>query len=94
LITEAERGEAMAEIMTPMGLFLMGFFIMFLGMIILFVAALLQGERGISGAAIIYIGPIPILIGAGPHASIALLFAVIMTIVGFIVFFWLRKTKA
>lgn len=78
----------------PLRLFLIGFFLMFLGVIVLIVAAVLQGDTSVSGGLIILIGPIPIILGAGPHASLALLLAVILTIVGFIVFFWLRKTKA
>jgi len=75
-------------------LFFLGFFLMFVGIVVLIVAAALQGDASASGALIIFIGPIPIVLGAGPHAFLALLFAVILTIVGFVVFFWLRKTKA
>jgi len=60
----------------------------------LFVAAVLQGDLSASFASVIFIGPIPIVFGAGPNVSLALLLAVILTIVGFVVFFWLRKTKA
>jgi len=75
-------------------LFLVGFFLMFAGVVVLIVATALQGGAGASGGLVIFIGPIPIILGAGPHASLALLLAVILTIVGFVVFFWLRKTKA
>jgi len=78
----------------PLKLFLIGFFLMFLGAIVLIVAAVLQGDTSVSMGSVVFIGPIPIILGAGPHASLALLLAVILTIVGFVVFFWLRKTKA
>jgi len=78
----------------PLRLFLIGFFLMFAGIVVLIVAAVLQGDMSASGALIIFIGPIPIILGAGSNASFALLLAVILTIVGFVVFFWLRKTKA
>jgi len=79
---------------TPMWLFLIGFFLMFVGVVVLIVAAALQGDTSASFASVIFIGPIPIILGAGPHALLALLLAVILTIFGFVVFFWLRKTKA
>jgi len=75
-------------------LFFLGFFLTFAGVVVLIVAAALQGGANASGALVIFIGPFPIILGAGPHASLALLLAVILTIVGFVMFFWLRKTKA
>jgi uncharacterized membrane protein len=75
-------------------LFFLGFFLMFVGVIVLIVAAALQGGASASGTLVIFIGPVPIILGAGSNASLALLFAVILTIVGFVVFFWLRKTRA
>jgi len=78
----------------PLRLFLVGFFLMFLGVIVLFVAAALQGDTDVSVGSVVFIGPIPIILGAGPNASFALLLALILTIVGFVAFFWLRKTKA
>jgi len=77
----------------PLRLFLLGFFLMFVGVVFLIVAAALQGDTSVSGGLLVFIGPIPIFLGAGPHASLALLLALILTIVGFVVFFWLRKTK-
>jgi len=77
----------------PLRLFLLGFFLMLVGVVFLIAAAALQGNANASGALVIFIGPIPIVLGAGPHASLALLLAVILTIVGFVLFFWLRKTK-
>jgi len=77
----------------PFKLFLLGFSLMFVGMIVLFVAAALQGEGTASGALVIFVGPIPVILAAGPHASLALLIAFILTIIGFAVFFWLRKIR-
>jgi len=75
-------------------LFVLGFFLMCVGVLFLIAAAVLQGDTSVSAGLIVFIGPIPIVLGAGPHASLALLLAVILTIVGFIVFFWLRRTRA
>ncbi len=68
-----------------------GFILMFAGIIVLIVASAIQGNMNISGGGIVFIGPIPVIFGAGPHAFIAILLAAIMTIVGFLVFFWLRR---
>jgi len=75
-------------------LFFLGFFLMLAGIIVLFFAAALQEGVSASFASVIFIGPIPIILGSGPQASLALLLAVILAIVGCVVFFWLRKTKA
>lgn len=78
----------------PMWLFLTGFSLMFVGVVVLIVATVLHGDASGSFASVIFIGPIPIILGAGPHTLLALLLTVILTIFGFVVFFWLRKTKA
>jgi len=90
--TQAEEENLMSA--TFFKLFFLGFFLMFVGVIVLIVAAALQGGASASGTLVIFIGPVPIILGAGSNASLALLFAVILTIVGFVVFFWLRKTRA
>jgi uncharacterized protein (TIGR00304 family) len=68
-----------------------GFVLMFTGIIILIAASVLQGNMDISGGGIVFIGPIPIIFGVGPNAYLAILLAAILTIIGFLVFFWLRK---
>jgi len=75
-------------------LFLVGFFLMFVGIIVLIVAAALQGDTSLSVGSVVFIGPFPVILGAGSYAFFAVVLAVILTIVGFVVFFWLRKTKA
>jgi len=75
-------------------LFFLGFFLMLTGVVVLFFAAGLQGGVSASGALIIYVGPIPIILGAGPNVFFALVLATILTIVGFVVLFLLRRTKA
>ena len=78
----------------PMKLFLLGFLLMFAGVVVLIFATALQEDASASGALVIFVGPIPIVLGAGPHAFFAILLALILTVVGFAVFFLLRKTKA
>ena len=78
---------------TPVWLFLVGFALMFVGVSILFVAATLQGNVDISGGGVIFVGPIPVIFGAGSHAYLVIFLAAVLTIIGFIVFFLMRKTR-
>jgi len=88
-MAETEVHEAMSSL--PLNLFLIGLFLMFAGVIVLVVSALLGGDGTVSGGAIIFVGPIPIVLGAGPHAFLAIVVAAVLTVIGFIVFLWMRR---
>jgi uncharacterized membrane protein len=45
---------------------LLGFLLTFVGIIVTIIAAFLKDESTVSGDIIIIIGPIPIILGAGP----------------------------
>ena len=85
--TEQEPGQASL----PMKLLLIGFFLMFAGAVALMASALLGDDANVSGGAIIFVGPIPIIFGAGPDAFLAIILAAVLTIIGFILFFLMRK---
>jgi len=89
-----EPGEHESTSNVPLKLFLAGFILMFAGVVVLMASALLSGDGAVSGGAIIFIGPIPIVLGAGPYAPLAIVLAAVLTIIGFIVFFWMRKQAA
>jgi len=76
---------------TPFRLFFLGFLLMFVGILVLIAASVLQGGASFSVGSVIYIGPIPIVLGAGPYSFFTILLAVVLTIIGFVVFFWMRK---
>ena len=76
---------------TPMKLFFVGFLLTFIGFIVLIISTVLQENSSVSGGLIIFVGPIPIILGSGPYAVFAILLVVILTIIGFIMFFLLRK---
>jgi uncharacterized membrane protein len=59
-------------------------------MILIMITAVLYGTSANFGA-IIFIGPIPIVLGAGPDSIWAIIIAVAGTIVGVILFLLLRK---
>lgn len=71
-------------------LFIIGFFITFVGIIILIVAAVLSNGSTNFGA-LIFIGPFPIVVGAGPQATWMVLFAIILAILSIIMFLISRK---
>lgn len=75
---------------TPLKLFLLGFLLIFIGTILLTLTAVLSGTSANFGA-IIFIGPIPIVLSAGPNSNWMIILAVAVTIVGAILFLLLRK---
>jgi uncharacterized membrane protein len=72
-------------------LLLAGFVLVFVGVVVVLVATVLSASGSVSGGAIIFIGPFPIVIGAGPDAAWLVLFSVIFTVLGVVVFFVLRR---
>ncbi len=44
--------------------------------------------------AVIFIGPIPIVLGAGPYSGLAVILAVALTLAGLMLFFVLRKRRS
>jgi len=73
-------------------LFILGFFLIFIGMVILIVAALISGSTE-SFSFFVIIGFIPIVFGAGQDLFWPLLFAIILTVlsIGFFIILWKRK---
>ena len=71
-------------------LFMLGFFIVLLGIVILAVATLSSGGSTSYGG-VIFIGPIPIVFGVVPPAVWLILFAIVLAAVSVIVFLLTRK---
>lgn len=71
-------------------LFIIGFFIIFTGIMILMVAAVFSGDS-VNFGALIFIGPFPIVVGVGPEAALMVLFAIILAVFGIIMFLMLRR---
>jgi len=74
----------------PLKLFLVGFFLIFIGMIFIMITAVLSGAPTTFGT-IIFVGPVPIILGAGPYSLWAIVLAVAITVLGIILFFTLRR---
>ncbi|RLI47276.1 hypothetical protein DRO69_01085 [Candidatus Bathyarchaeota archaeon] len=75
---------------TPLKLFLLGFLLIFIGMTLIITATALSGTST-NFSAIVFIGPIPIVLGAGPNAIWMIILAVAVTIIGVILFLLSRK---
>ncbi|MEM0095537.1 MAG: hypothetical protein QW660_02730 [Candidatus Bathyarchaeia archaeon] len=74
-------------------LFFAGFIVIVLGIVFLTVAAFLSGAGDLSVGGFVWIFPFfPIVFGAGPEAHWLVLFAVILAVLGVIVFFVFWKT--
>jgi uncharacterized membrane protein len=67
------------------------FFIIFLGIIILMVATTLYGEDSANFGGVIFIWFIPIVFGAGPQATLMIIFAIILAVLSIIMFLILRR---
>jgi len=72
-------------------LFILGFFIFFLGVMILVVAAVIYGGGSANFGAVIFIGPFPIVIGAGPEATWMVLFGIILAVLSVVMFVIMRR---
>jgi len=79
-----------ARVSRVLVLFMLGLFIVLLGIVILAVATLASGGSASYGG-VIFIGPIPIVFGAGPQATWLILFAIVLAALSIIVFLLTRK---
>ncbi|RLI41652.1 hypothetical protein DRO59_06365 [Candidatus Bathyarchaeota archaeon] len=73
-------------------LFIIGFFIIFIGITFLVAAALFSGGQ-VNFGALIFIGPFPIVIGAGPEAVWMILFAVVLSVLSIVIFLVFYKRR-
>ena len=71
-------------------LFFIAFAIIFVGMILMTIGSLTNIPSA-GGGAVILIGPIPIIIGAGPYSIVTIGLAAVLTILAIVYFLLLRK---
>ena len=71
-------------------LLILGFVLVVVGMAVILVAAVLGGGSA-SGGVVIFIGPFPIVIGAGPDVSWIVLFSVILAVLSVVMFLVLNR---
>ena len=75
-------------------LLIMGFFLVFLGIIILMVAAMLYGDGSANFGGVIFIWFFPIVFGSSVEASLMIIFAIILAVLSVIMFLILRRETA
>jgi uncharacterized membrane protein len=74
-----------------LGLLMLGFFMALVGIVILMVATALYGQSSTSVGVVVFIGPIPIVVGAGPQVTWMVLFAIILAVLSVIMYLIMRK---
>jgi uncharacterized membrane protein len=72
-------------------LLITGFVLVFVGIAVIFVAAVLYSGGSASAGAVIFIGPFPIVIGAGPDVTWIVLFSIIITVLSIVVFLVMNR---
>jgi len=75
-----------------MKIFIFSFLLIFIGMVILMIAALISGLTD-SFSFLLLIGPIPIVFGTGQYTFWTVVLAIIITIISIVFFIILRKQK-
>jgi uncharacterized membrane protein len=71
-------------------LLILGFILVFVGITIVLVASMLLGGSASFGA-VIFIGPFPIVIGAGPEATLLVLLGIILAVVSVVMLLVMRR---
>jgi uncharacterized membrane protein len=75
-------------------LLFLGFILVVVGVAVILVASVLYGGGSVSGGAVIFIGPFPIVIGAGPDVTWIVFFSIILAVLSVVVFLVMnRKMK-
>jgi uncharacterized membrane protein len=73
---------------------ILGFILVFVGIIVVSVAVVLYGGGSANFGGVIFIGPFPIVIGAGPDAALMILLGIILAVLSVIMFLVMsRKIK-
>jgi uncharacterized membrane protein len=85
-----ETAEEGVTVSSRLFLFLV-FVLVFVGIIVILIAAVLYGGGSASAGAVIFIGPFPIVIGAGPDVTLIVLFSIILAVLSVVVFLVMNR---
>lgn len=91
---EKSQETAEEEITVSSRLFLfliLGFVLVFVGIIVILIAVVLYGSGSANVGAVIFIGPFPIVIGAGPDVTWMILFSIILAVLSIVVFLVMNR---
>ncbi len=92
---EDENREAVEEGITVSNRFflllMLGFALVIVGIAVLLVASVLYEGGSVSAGGVIFIGPFPIVFGAGPDVMWLVLFSIILAVLSVVVFFVMNR---
>jgi uncharacterized membrane protein len=87
-----ETAEEGVTVSSRLLLFLvLGFVLVFVGIIVILIASVLYGGSSASAGAVIFIGPFPIVIGAGSDVTLIVLFSIILAVLSVVVFLVMNR---
>jgi uncharacterized membrane protein len=87
-----ETAEEGITVSSRLFLFLiLGFVLVFIGIIVILIAVVLYGGSSANVGAVIFIGPFPIVIGAGPDVTWIVLFSIILAVLSVAVFLVMNR---
>ena len=69
----------------------LGVVFVFVGIAIVLAAAVIYGGNSASFGAVVFIGPFPIVIGAGPNTALLVLFGIILAVLSVIMFLLMSR---
>jgi len=72
-------------------LLISGFVLVFVGIAVILIASVLHSGGSASGGVVIFIGPFPIVISAGPDVTLIVLFSIILAVVSVVVFLVMNR---
>jgi uncharacterized membrane protein len=72
---------------------ILGLILVFAGIIVILVATVFYGGGASSFGGVIFIGPFPIVIGAGPEAVLMVLFGVILAVLSVIMLLVMSRRR-
>jgi uncharacterized membrane protein len=87
-----ETAEEGITVSSRLFLFLiLGFALVVVGIIVILISTVLYGGGSASAGAVIFIGPFPIVIGAGPDVTWIVLFSIILVVLSVVVFLVMNR---
>lgn len=90
----SQNYSAPSQFSTVTWLFFVAFAAIFIGVLLIAFGSL-AGQNGVSGGAVILIGPIPIILGNGPYSLWLIVVAAVVTIASLVFFlFFLFRRRA
>lgn len=75
----------------PLCFLLIGIVLIIAGIMIITFTAALNGGGSATAGIVIFVGPFPIVIGAGPDANLLIFFSIFLAVLSFVIFLVMSK---